>query len=154
MSEGRAEREGETESQAGSVLSAQRPSEARTPELQDHDLSRNQESDAQPTEPPRQHHCICVYKLLCQTDVSIHWGLEHPAAWTPHQTGRLGSGSTRTEFAMEREGQMVNGKSCNSHEGVRTRKGRGVSGSSEQGQPTQSESCGGTAGGRKAAGRK
>ena len=39
------EREGERESQAGSVLTAQ----SLIPPPQDHDLSQNQESDTQPT---------------------------------------------------------------------------------------------------------
>ena len=43
----------QTESQAGSMLSMKSPIGAWTHELQDHDLSWNQELDTQLTEPPR-----------------------------------------------------------------------------------------------------
>ena len=50
---GEGQREREREFQAGSLLSAEPDAGAQTHEPQDHDLSRDLESDAHPTKPPR-----------------------------------------------------------------------------------------------------
>ena len=57
---GEEQREGEEEPQAGSMLSTLSPTWVWTHEPWDHDLSRNQKSDAYPTEPRR-----CPQNFLC-----------------------------------------------------------------------------------------
>ena len=53
MSRGKAERERDRESQAGPTLSAQSPIQGSISQMQDHDLSQNQEPGVKLTDPPR-----------------------------------------------------------------------------------------------------
>ena len=55
--------EGQRGFQAGSSLSAQSPTWGSISRLWDRDLSRNQESDAQPTEPPRCPWIPCSFSM-------------------------------------------------------------------------------------------
>ena len=66
----RAEREGDRESQAGSVLSAHEPNVGLELTLWDHDLRWNQESDAHSAEPPWRPH-ILISKSVHSFLISI-----------------------------------------------------------------------------------
>ena len=83
-SRGGAEREGEEESQTGSVLSVQSPVRGLNSELWDHDLSQNQELDAEQTKPPMLPYTIIsnkqvthqLLKSICEVEIASNIGLE------------------------------------------------------------------------------